>query len=230
MSTDDLPLAGVRVIDLSWIIAGPTATRFLATMGAEVIKVGSARRPDPSTRGAPFQAYNQSKLYAALNISRPEGIEMAKRPFHGKTLPQMNIEVHSNLICDPEIDLFKKSRFEPHPVNDRLLFVGACCVKADLTPRRDQIPEVEEELADLSRRIPATPVNQAKALHDRQLPTVETHDGTDIELELTACEILKRNRVAAESPGVERVNVVVVFEKDAFQSSLNREVAIDAVK
>ncbi|CAI7989722.1 Succinyl-CoA:(R)-benzylsuccinate CoA-transferase subunit BbsF [Geodia barretti] len=48
-------------------------------MGAEVIKVGSARRPDPSTRGAPFQAYNQSKLYAALNISRPEGLELAMR-------------------------------------------------------------------------------------------------------------------------------------------------------
>ena len=75
----DLPLKGVRVLDLSWIIAGPTATRFLATMGAEVIKVGSARRPDPSTRGAPFQAYNQSKLYAALNISRPEGLELAMR-------------------------------------------------------------------------------------------------------------------------------------------------------
>ena len=73
----DLPLKGVRVLDLSWIIAGPTATRFLAMMGAEVIKVGSARRPDPSTRGAPFQAYNQSKLYAALNISRPEGLELA---------------------------------------------------------------------------------------------------------------------------------------------------------
>ena len=72
-----LPLEGVRVLDLSWIIAGPTATRFLALMGAEVIKVGSARRPDPSTRGAPFQAYNQSKLYAALNISRPEGLELA---------------------------------------------------------------------------------------------------------------------------------------------------------
>ncbi len=74
-----LPLEGVRVLDLSWIIAGPTATRFLAVMGAEVIKVGSARRPDPSTRGAPFQAYNQSKLYAALNISRPEGLELAMR-------------------------------------------------------------------------------------------------------------------------------------------------------
>ncbi|MCH7786865.1 MAG: CoA transferase, partial [Chloroflexi bacterium] len=76
---DDLPLSGVRVIDLSWIIAGPTATRFLAMMGAEVIKVGSARRPDPSTRGAAFQAYNQSKLYCALNISNPEGLELAKR-------------------------------------------------------------------------------------------------------------------------------------------------------
>ena len=75
----DLPLKGVRVLDLSWIIAGPTATRFLAMMGAEVIKVGSARRPDPSTRGAPFQAYNQSKLYASLNISRPEGLELAMR-------------------------------------------------------------------------------------------------------------------------------------------------------
>ena len=77
--THDLPLTGVRVIDLSWIIAGPTATRFLAMMGAEVIKVGSVRRPDPSSRGAPFQAYNQSKLYAALNIATPEGLTLAKR-------------------------------------------------------------------------------------------------------------------------------------------------------
>ena len=74
-----LPLCGVRVIDLSWIIAGPTAARFLAMMGAEVIKVGSARRPDPSTRGAPFQAYNQSKRSCSLNIAQPAGLHLAKR-------------------------------------------------------------------------------------------------------------------------------------------------------
>jgi benzylsuccinate CoA-transferase BbsF subunit len=76
---NDLPLAGVRVTDLSWIIAGPTAARFLAMMGAEVIKVGSARRPDPSSRGPSFQACNQSKLHAALNLSKPEGLELAKQ-------------------------------------------------------------------------------------------------------------------------------------------------------
>ncbi len=76
---NELPLHGIRVVDLSWIIAGPTATRFLAAMGAEVIKVGSARRPDPSTRGPAFQTYNQSKSYCALNISTPEGLELVKQ-------------------------------------------------------------------------------------------------------------------------------------------------------
>ena len=76
---DRLPLYGVRVVDLSWIIAGPTAARFLAMMGADVIKVGSARRPDPSTRGAPFQAYNQSKRSCALNIATPAGLNLAKQ-------------------------------------------------------------------------------------------------------------------------------------------------------
>jgi benzylsuccinate CoA-transferase BbsF subunit len=48
-------------------------------MGAEVIKVGSARRPDPSTNSAAFQAYNQSKKYCALNLSKQEGVDLAKR-------------------------------------------------------------------------------------------------------------------------------------------------------
>ena len=70
-------LSGVRVADFSWIIAGPTATRHLALMGAEVIKVGSARRPDPSIRGSAFHVYNQSKKYAALNLSLQRGKELA---------------------------------------------------------------------------------------------------------------------------------------------------------
>ena len=75
---ESLPLHGVRILDLSWIIAGPTATRHMAIMGAEVIKVGSSKRPDPSYSGPAFHSYNQSKQYVSVNLASAEGIEIVK--------------------------------------------------------------------------------------------------------------------------------------------------------
>ncbi|MEJ2131986.1 MAG: CoA transferase, partial [Gammaproteobacteria bacterium] len=75
-----LPLAGVRIVDFSWVIAGPTCTRILANMGAEVIKIESAKRPDPTRRGggANFHFLNQSKRALSLNLRTPRGLELAK--------------------------------------------------------------------------------------------------------------------------------------------------------
>ena len=79
--TDPLPLAGIRVVDFSWIIAGPTCTRYLALMGAEVLKVESERRPDPTRRGngASFHLLNQSKKGVSLNLATQRGLELARQ-------------------------------------------------------------------------------------------------------------------------------------------------------
>lgn len=48
------PLAGVRVVDFTWVLAGPIATRILAGLGATVVKVEGPGAP-PDSRGAFFQ-------------------------------------------------------------------------------------------------------------------------------------------------------------------------------
>ena len=76
--TDKLPLEGVRVTDFSWQIAGPTCTRYLGAMGAEVIRIESSRRPDPYRERAISHFINQSKKSITLNLAHPRGLELAR--------------------------------------------------------------------------------------------------------------------------------------------------------
>lgn len=51
---DDLPLAGVKVLDFAWALAGPATTRLLADHGATVIRVESQAMPDAMRGAGPF--------------------------------------------------------------------------------------------------------------------------------------------------------------------------------
>lgn len=86
------PLAGLRVLDFSWVGAGPLTTLQLAVCGAEVIRVESALRPDvlrlspPFVGGEPnletsgyFFPLNASKRSVALNLATDEGRAVARR-------------------------------------------------------------------------------------------------------------------------------------------------------
>ncbi|MDI2129401.1 CaiB/BaiF CoA transferase family protein [Yinghuangia seranimata] len=64
-----LPLAGVRVLDLSRILAGPLAATILADLGADVIKVESPQRDETRRWGPPFHG-EDAAYYLAVNRNR----------------------------------------------------------------------------------------------------------------------------------------------------------------
>lgn len=74
-----LPLKGVRVLDFSWVIAGPTTTRYLAAMGAEVIKVEAPGRGDPGRASELHTVLGQAKQGIVLNLKQNKGQEIARQ-------------------------------------------------------------------------------------------------------------------------------------------------------
>jgi crotonobetainyl-CoA:carnitine CoA-transferase CaiB-like acyl-CoA transferase len=92
-TTGEPALAGLRVLDLTWVLAGPYATKILAEHGADVIKVESRHRQDP-TRLAPamrlrpgagpddsgyFLNFNHDKRSVAVNMRTAAGQDLARR-------------------------------------------------------------------------------------------------------------------------------------------------------
>ncbi len=73
-----LPLSGVRVLDFSWVIAGPTTTRYLAAMGADVIKVEAPGRGDPGRDSDLHTVLGQAKRGIVLDLKQPAAVEIAR--------------------------------------------------------------------------------------------------------------------------------------------------------
>ncbi len=87
-------LTGVRILDFSWIVAGPMATKWMAANGAQVIKVESIQErlddlrqdPGPQREGQPLRGVsgmqinaNPGKLSIGLNMNKPSAQAIARR-------------------------------------------------------------------------------------------------------------------------------------------------------
>ncbi len=92
-ATAELPLAGVRIVDLTAFWAGPAATHSLAAFGADVIKIESIQRPDGIRYsggmrtdvddwweyGWVFHAMNTNKRSVTLDLESQDGIRLIKQ-------------------------------------------------------------------------------------------------------------------------------------------------------
>ncbi len=75
-----LPLEGVRILDFTWVVAGPVATRILADHGAEVVKIERKVPPPLGNRKLGLQCdLHRNKVSLALNMAEPRGVEIARR-------------------------------------------------------------------------------------------------------------------------------------------------------
>ena len=85
------PLSGVRVLDFSWVWAGPFCTVQLAHLGAEVIRVETSKRPCINrvippyaegkagvNRAGSFNQWNQGKRSLQLDLAKPQAAEVAR--------------------------------------------------------------------------------------------------------------------------------------------------------
>jgi crotonobetainyl-CoA:carnitine CoA-transferase CaiB-like acyl-CoA transferase len=82
------PLVGIRIADFTVHNAGPFCTHMLSQLGAEVIKIESAMRPDAFRKPHPvygrmgpatFDQVASTKLSVRINLKKSEGIALAKR-------------------------------------------------------------------------------------------------------------------------------------------------------
>ena len=79
-ATKDRPLAGVTVLDFTHVLAGPFATRVLADLGADVVKVVSATRMGTNAPdGVYYVTWNRNKRALALDMSHEESRATCKR-------------------------------------------------------------------------------------------------------------------------------------------------------
>ena len=132
-----LPFEGLRVIEFTHMVMGPTCGMVLADLGAEVIKVepiGQGRRGD-ATRdllgsGAGFfPLFNRNKKSIALNLQTPEGMEAVLRlvatadvvteNFKPGTMHKLGLDYASLKALNPQLVYVSLKGFLPGPYEHR---------------------------------------------------------------------------------------------------------------
>ena len=128
-----LPYAGIRVVEFTHMVMGPTCGMLLGDLGAEVIKVepvegDSTRRLMGSGAGF-FPTFNRNKKSIALNLKTPEGLEAARRlvatadivseNFKPGTMKKLGLDYETLKARHPRLIYVSHKGFLPGPYEHR---------------------------------------------------------------------------------------------------------------
>ena len=129
----DLPLAGLRVIEFSHMVMGPTCGMVLADLGADVIKIeppggDNTRRLLGSGAGF-FALFNRNKKSVALDLQTPRGLEVALKliatadvvceNFKPSTMQKLGLDYASLSKLNPRLVYASHKGFLPGPYEHR---------------------------------------------------------------------------------------------------------------
>lgn len=132
--TTSLPLAGLRVLDLSRVLAGPYCTQILSDYGASVIKVEQPRIGDETRQWRAagegqlwkdehnrmslyFSSVNRNKRSLTLNLKSVEGVEIVK-----KLAAESDVLVHN--FVPGGLEAMGLGYEDLKPLNERLIYAG----------------------------------------------------------------------------------------------------------
>ena len=128
-----LPLAGLRVVEFTHMVMGPTCGLVLADMGAEVIKVepidGDRTRHLLGSGAGFFPMFNRNKKSIRINLQHPDGAATARRlcasadvvaeNFKPGTMAKYGLDYASLSTADPRLVYASLKGFLPGPYENR---------------------------------------------------------------------------------------------------------------
>ena len=129
----ELPYAGIRVVEFTHMVMGPTCGMVLADLGAEVIKIepvaGDATRRLLGSGAGFFAMFNRNKKSVALELQQPEGREAALRliatadivseNFKPGTMKKLGLDYASLKQLNPRLIYVSHKGFLPGPYDHR---------------------------------------------------------------------------------------------------------------
>ncbi len=127
------PLAGIKVVEFTHMVMGPTVGHILASLGAEVTRIepmgGDQTRRLMGSGAGYFPMYNRHKASICLNLKAPEGLAIARQlaesadvlveNFRPGALDRLGLDYDSLAAVNPRLIYCSEKGFLPGPYEDR---------------------------------------------------------------------------------------------------------------